>query len=281
MANNVHYYIKAVAKDKSSLERLYKIMNYEDSDYCLYRVRGATAIDHDECFDCDGSDEEYLNWLDADMSEPVAVQDAIYEDEGDGYIQDDDYLAYFCLIIMGDVAWSASPWFNGEDKPEELADNGTAHLTSLNVIAKELGVGIELWGHEEFSTFQQHFIMNAKGKMAVAETKDWNGYSESEIEDMEREFKDMDEEEKKYCPLNDPDFDPDELGFGDDYCLFSSANKIYEAKAKRSRKKRVPAKKPAAKKKTAKKNTAKKTKSRKSRDEQGSRNSTVKRKSNR
>ncbi len=261
MANNVRYYIKAVAKDESTLERLYKIMNYEDSDYFLYRVRSATAIDHDEYFDVDGSDEAYLNWLDADMSEPVAVQDAIYEDEGDGYIQDDDYLAYFCLIIMGDVAWSASPWFNGEEKPDERAENGTAHLASLNVIAKKLGVGIELWGHEEFSTFQQHFIMNAKGKIAVAETKDWNGFSECEIEDMERDFKNMDEEEKKYCPLNDPDFNPDELGFGDDYCLFSSAKKIYEAKVKRSRKKRAPTMKPAAKKKAGK---AKKANGRKS-----------------
>ena len=217
MANNCSYYLKAVAKDKNALGRLYKIMKYEDADYCLYRVREAHAIDAVECVD----EDMCLNWLDADSCESVKVGDAIFEE--------DDFPGYFCLFLTGDVAWSAASWFDGEDKPDELADNGTAHLTSLNVIAKKLGIGVELWGHEEFNTLQQHFIMNAAGEMAVAETKDWNGYSEAEIEDMKLDFADLPEEVNEDGPLNDPDFDPDELGFGEHYCCFSSANKIYEA----------------------------------------------------
>ena len=264
MANNVRYYVKAVSEDRNALERLCKIMKYEDAEYCLDSVREAYVLDMAEYVSRQdlGSVEDTeggFMWQQVGSALEADAGDAIYE----------DCAGYFWLFISGDVARSAEPWFSGEDKTEERAENG-ARLTSLNTIAKELGVGIELWGHEEFYTFQQHFIVNAKGEVVVAETKDWNGYSESEIEDMESEFKDMDEEEKKYCPLNDPDFDPDELGFGDAYCLFSSANKIYEAQAKRSRGKRVPAKKPAPKKKTAQKNTAKKAKSRKSRDEQGS-----------
>ena len=214
MANYLHYCVKAVAKDKSALERLYKIMNYEDADYCLYRVLSVSAIshdrnidsDHDGYFDCD---EGCLDWFGAYMREPIAVQDAIYEDEGDGYAQGDDCHHYYGLVVTGDVAWSADPWFDGTEDPDELADNGTAHLTSLNIIAKELGIGVELWGVEEFNAFQQHFIMNAAGEMVVAKSKNRRRQRESEIEDRKLRFENM-------------------WGFGDDYGILSSAKRIYE-----------------------------------------------------
>lgn len=254
MANNVHYYIKAVAKDKSALERLYKIMKYEDTEYCISSVRKAYALNMDEYVSQEGLNsiedtEEGFLCEQVGSCATGDVQEAIYE----------DYAGYFWLFISGDVAWSAKPWFNGEDKPEERAENG-ARLTSLNTIAKALGIGIELWGHEEFYTFQEHFITNAKGEMVVAETKEWNGYTEAQIEDMKYDFADMDESEKEYCPLNNPDFNPDAIGFGGDYCRFSSAGKIYEAIAKGNKKKSSPAKKAVAPKKTtAKKPVAKKT----------------------
>ncbi len=252
MANNCRYYLKAVSEDKNALERLYKIMKYEDTEYCISSVREAYALNMDEYVRQEGLDnvedtEGGFNWLQVGSGLAADVQDAIYE----------DYAGYFWLFISGDVAGSAESWFNGEDTPEERAENG-ARRTSLNTIAKALGIGIELWGHEEFYTFQEHFIMNVKGAMAVAETKDWNSYSESEIHDMKLEFKDMDEDEKKDCPLNDPDFDPDAIGFGEDYCSFSSAGKIYEAKAKVGKKKSAPAKKTTSKKPACKKAAAKK-----------------------
>ncbi len=251
MANNCRYHLKAVSEDKNALERLYKIMKYEDTEYCISSVRKSYALNMDEYVSQEGLDsiedtEEGFLCEQVVSCATEDVQDAIYE----------DYAGYFWLFISGDVAWSAKPWFNGEDKPEERAENG-ARLTSLNTIAKALGIGIELWGHEEFYTFQEHFIMNAKGEMVVAETKDWNGYTEAQIADMKYEFADMDEAEKEDCPLNDPDFNPDAIGFGEEYCRFSSAGKIYEAKANGAKEKPVAAKKLAAKKVADKKKSVK------------------------
>ena len=171
MANNVRYYVKAVSEDRNALERLCKIMKYEDAEYCLDSVREAYVLDMAEYVSRQdlGSVEDTeggFMWLQVGSDLEADAGDAIYE----------DCAGYFWLFISGDVARSAEPWFSGEDKTEERAENG-ARLTSLNTIAKELGVGIELWGHEEFYTFQQHFIVNAKGEVVVAETKNWNGRS--------------------------------------------------------------------------------------------------------
>lgn len=171
MANNVRYYVKAVSEDRNALERLCKIMKYEDAEYCLDSVREAYVLDMAEYVSRQdlGSVEDTeggFMWLQVGSDLEADAGDAIYE----------DCAGYFWLFISGNVARSAEPWFSGEDKTEERAENG-ARLTSLNTIAKELGVGIELWGHEEFYTFQQHFIVNAKGEVVVAETKDWNGRS--------------------------------------------------------------------------------------------------------
>ena len=45
MANNCFYTIKAVSKDKNALERLIKIMNYEDNEYYIYRCFSAYKDD--------------------------------------------------------------------------------------------------------------------------------------------------------------------------------------------------------------------------------------------
>lgn len=228
MANNCYYYLKAVSKDKASLERLLRVMRAEDAEYFIPGVREADPIDiiHHDNDEGWCEDDECFGWHSFDECEMVAIENAIYA--SDDYHMEEDY---YCLVVKGQVAWDGEEWFSGEDRPKEVIDGGTAHLTSLNVIAKEFGVGIEVWAHEEFYSFQQHFVMNSRGELAVSETKDWNGYSEAEIYDMKSEFDSMDDDEKECCPLNDPDFKPDEVGFGDAYCTFLSTSEICNANA--------------------------------------------------
>ena len=48
MANDCYYMMKAVSKDKAALERLVKIMQYEDKEHYIYRCFDAAPYDEEE-----------------------------------------------------------------------------------------------------------------------------------------------------------------------------------------------------------------------------------------
>ncbi len=235
MANNCKFYLKAVAKDKDALERLYKIMKYEDPEFFIHRVFSASPLKLEDLADETGGSiedvAESFYWMDADNCPEANVEDSILALD---CARDGDDL--YCLYIVGEVAWSLEEWFDGHDAPDQILKGGTAHFTSLNVIAKALGVGVEAWGHEEFYTFQEHYLMNAQGETVIEESRNWNGCTDAELYDLKMFTEGMSDEEKaEFDPrLEDPDFDWEAIAFGDDYCSFRSDSKILEAVAAES-----------------------------------------------
>jgi len=80
MANCCWYEMVAVAPKKETLERLIKIMNYEDDEYFIYRCRSCS------------SDE------------------IVFDEKSNLYY----------VGIQGDVAWSCEKWFETVENKNEL-----------------------------------------------------------------------------------------------------------------------------------------------------------------
>ena len=146
MANNCVYDLKAVSKSKESLERLVKIMNYEDPEYYIYR-----------CF---------------------SAQDWSWSVDGDFHV----------VEITGDVAWSCNEWFSSTEEDETRlgdgwdykGDCGDAHYITLDLICKELGIGIECWGEEIGVGFQEYYLVNHEGEIVCNECRDFSRIYEDE-----------------------------------------------------------------------------------------------------
>lgn len=96
MANCAPYTLKVVAKDKATLERLFKIMNYKDAEYYIYRV-----------YDVDVSEDE-----------PEFI---------DGY---------YVQTFFGDVAWGASPWITDKEDKENVSETGAHYTTLVELAKK-------------------------------------------------------------------------------------------------------------------------------------------------
>ena len=139
MANDCCGVLKVVSKNKDVIERLKKIFNYEDDEYCLYRVRN---------FEEEGGMYEDGEWF---------VQDFFI----DGAWSCEPFLNY------GN---------NPEDKlviDFEKDDNGQkdytkkiygrAHFTDLSHLAKVLGFGCEFWTEEPGMMFAEHGLVNCDG----------------------------------------------------------------------------------------------------------------------
>ena len=62
MANDCYYQMKAVSKDKAALERLLKIMQYQDDEYYIYRCFSAEEYDKDEVEDF------FVSYIDGDVA---------------------------------------------------------------------------------------------------------------------------------------------------------------------------------------------------------------------
>lgn len=145
MPNYCVYNLKAVSKNKESLERLIKIMSYEDPEYYIYR-----------CFEC------------------VPCSDEIYDNE-DGL---------YSINITGTVAWSCKSWFEtaeevttcilGEDHP--TYEN--YHYITLDLLCKRLDIAIDCFGVE--AKFQEHFIVDNNGEILVNERVDYYEYVDKE-----------------------------------------------------------------------------------------------------
>jgi len=80
---------------------------------------------------------------------------------------------FFVLLIDGDVAWSCDQWFNAEDEEVPNKDGNGAHLIRLDALCKKLKIGMEVWSQEPGIGFEEHYIVNADGKIIVNDCADW------------------------------------------------------------------------------------------------------------
>lgn len=117
MANDAYYDVEFVAKDKAVLERIQKIMNYEDGEYFIYRVFRA-EFDEIETFGDTG---------------------------------------LYTMRAYGDVAWGINAWFEDNENPRDIYKETGAHYTTLTALSEKLGFGAEAWCEEPGCAFQQHY----------------------------------------------------------------------------------------------------------------------------
>lgn len=113
MANNCRYNIMAVSKNKESLERLFRIMDYKDKEYYLYRV-------FDVC------------WI----TSPVKFGSE-----------------YCLAELHGDVAWSAFRWIEDEPNLTDTSSRGAHYSVfpeicealgiGVEIWTEESGIGFQ------------------------------------------------------------------------------------------------------------------------------------------
>lgn len=145
MANCCGYNMVAVAPKKETLERLIKIMNYEDDEYFIYRCGGAYA-------------------------------------DGDISFDKDSNLWY--VGIIGEVAWSAGRWFDTTENTKQLiqigCENkdytkpiyGTAHYITLDLLCQRLDFGVEVFGEESGCCFQEWYSVDHNGEVQ-SDSAEW------------------------------------------------------------------------------------------------------------
>jgi hypothetical protein len=153
MANDCYFLLKAVAREKGSLERLLAIMNYEDPEgLFLYRVRE----------------------LSVDKPPTKAG-------------------GFWIMELSGDVAWSDYYWFhdyyNDHDKivrqyvnpeanintnidPEEAISR--KNIRTFKELCPLLDMGVESWTEELGCQFQGHCICTSSGNVVVEEEKPYS-----------------------------------------------------------------------------------------------------------
>jgi len=140
MANNCIYSMRVVAKQKESIERLLKIMQYKDPEYYLYRVFSAEFADLGNCAD------------------PV-----YFEQDGD----------YVWSEIHGDVAWACDGWLGPKHEYHEKSKLGASY-TNLYELCKVLNVGVEIWSEEPGQHFQEHYIVDHLGQRYLEQAEDYS-----------------------------------------------------------------------------------------------------------
>ena len=133
MSNDCTGVMRVVSKNKETIERIVKILNYEDSEYALYRCKYAQKL-------------------------------GVMEEDGDFFVQDIEISgAWTCdqFFFYGD---------NPNDKVlEDVVDGkkvyGTAHFTDLCHLATVLDFGCELFSEEWGCGFCDHFELNHNGEI--------------------------------------------------------------------------------------------------------------------
>lgn len=172
MANNCFYTMKAVAKDKSALERLISIMTYKDPEYFIYR-----------CFDANAEISQDGDYYVADITGDVAWSCTRWFESEEKPEE---------LIIL-----------KYEDGMKPIY--GTAHYITLDVLCKKLGIGIELYSEESGCCFQEHYIVNHNGELIINESVDWTEDWWDEENDCEREEPLITGGFSYYCEFDDND----------------------------------------------------------------------------
>lgn len=140
MSNSCCGILKVVSKNEKVFERLEKILNYKDDEFCLYRCKFAEMINKPF------KDGEY--WV-CDFSVDGAWSCRPFFENGD--------CVESKLVIGYEKTDEGHANFN---KPIE----GTAHFTDLCHLAKVLDFGCELYASEMGCEFCEHFIVNHEGE---------------------------------------------------------------------------------------------------------------------
>lgn len=139
MANECSGVCRVAAKDRGTLDRLVKIMNYDDGEFFVSRCRGFEATD--EAREEEGLfvQQFYVNgaWNCARFFET-----------------DEDEKNLLCVGYEKDE--------NGR-KDFDRPIFGTAHLTNLVKLAEKLGFGIEMWTCEPGCGFSEHLTVDHEG----------------------------------------------------------------------------------------------------------------------
>ena len=149
MANDCSGTVRVVAKSKETLDRLVKIMNYEDDEFFVSRCRG---------FEANGDAVEDDGFFVQDFSVDGAWNCARFFETDENEKE---------LIVTGyEKNERGSSDF---DKPIY----GTAHLTNLVELAKKLGFGLELWSVEPGVGFTEHITLDHDGEY-YCETGDYS-----------------------------------------------------------------------------------------------------------
>lgn len=133
MANCALYSIRFCSKSKEVLERVLRIMRYEDPEYFIYRVGEAELVD--------------------------------------GIVQNRDS-GVWSMDVEGDVAWSVSSWFANHENAENKDAATGAHYVSLDILAKRLGFWCEAFCEESGNCFQQYFSCDENGNVHE-DTAEW------------------------------------------------------------------------------------------------------------
>lgn len=151
MPNRCVYDIRAVAKHKNTLERLIKIMRYEDPEYYIYR-----------CFS--------------------AVDTDTYESDGYYVVDITGDVAWSCS------EWFSGR--ESVDQTAESSDqskSATAHYITLDLLCRKLGFGLECWSSETGVGFQEHYLVNHNGDVLISDCVETHkcvedGCSQSSVE---------------------------------------------------------------------------------------------------
>ena len=128
MANCCWFEMKAVSDKREPLERLLKIMKYEDDEYFIYRT-----------WVCDDGDS---------ISEAP---------DGSGLLE---------VRYYGDVAWGPSPWVSDPEDLSNNSKTG-AHYANLQAICKALNISVEVWAQEDGMGFQEHIYVDRHGNYTL------------------------------------------------------------------------------------------------------------------
>lgn len=156
MANDCCFTMKVVAKNKDTIDRLKKIMNYDDNEYCMYRLRSDTNV-YDEHEDGD----YFVAMMDGDSAWSC---DPLFH-HGDNpdlhlkeYVKDEKGN----LIDLGNDENGKWKGYKENDLPP--------HFTDLVYLSKKLDFGCELWCNEPGCCFAQHIGCDHNGNIFVDET---------------------------------------------------------------------------------------------------------------
>jgi len=139
MSNDASGVLKVVAKNKNTIERILKILNYKDDEYCLYRCKYATKngkafkdgkfwvqdINIDGAWSC----QPFCNYGNRPKQKLVL-----------------DYKK------------------NKDGSTSKRKIYGSAHFTDLSYLAKKLDFGCELWASEPGCCFAEHILVGSNGE---------------------------------------------------------------------------------------------------------------------
>lgn len=167
MANLCEYDMRAVSKDKDSLDKIIAILKGENPEKRLYKTY--SAIVH------------YPPRADGDLWDTIVVGDMGWD--VDNWLNPPD-------VPLQDICREL-----GRELGVYVGKRPNSQNVSLQDVCRELEVGVEIWGRESNMGFQMHILVDFLGNVSMNEVRDWNPCAEEDGEDNEDEngFPDYDE----------------------------------------------------------------------------------------